>query len=90
MFYSFLGTKGVSCRKCVGISTDRALSMVGSRRGYNSYRIKKILHLPNKLLFCRELLVPKPLRLKIAYDATKRLPFIEQKLVDLSTFKKNA
>lgn len=51
MFYLFLGIKGVFCRKCVGIFIDRVLFMVGFMRGYNFYRIKKILYFSNKLIF---------------------------------------
>jgi hypothetical protein len=38
---SYLETKGLSCRNCVGICTDGAPSMVGFMRGFASL-IKKI------------------------------------------------
>jgi hypothetical protein len=88
---SYLETKGLSWRNCVGICTDGASSMVGSMRGF-ACLVKK--EKPNVTTHCflhRKLLVSKPLgdgMKKVLDDATKMVNFVKQKQVHWRMFKK--
>jgi hypothetical protein len=88
---SYLETKGLSWKNCVGICTDGTPSVVGCMRGFASLVKKENPDVTTHCFLHREVLVSKTLgdeMKKVLDDATKIVNFFKQRPVHSGMFKK--